>query len=60
MQAQTIVCLACKINHYHNYSVKNGQRTYYDDIPDIIQVSEHQFVERQVIQLWINLMLVLW
>jgi CxC5 like cysteine cluster associated with KDZ transposases len=32
--------------------VKDGQRTYYDNIPDILQVGEHQFVERRVIHLW--------
>ena len=59
-QTQTIVRLACKINHHHNYSIKNGQHTYYDDIPDIIQVGEHQFVGCRVIHLWINLMLISW
>lgn len=35
--------------------------TYYDhSIPDIIQVSEHKFIERKVIDLWINLMMVSW
>jgi hypothetical protein len=35
-------------------------RTYYDGIPDVIQVGEHQFAERRLIQLWITLMLVSW
>jgi hypothetical protein len=51
---------ACKINYHHNFHVKDGRRIYYDSIPNIIQVSEHQYVERQVIELWINLMLVSW
>jgi hypothetical protein len=32
--------------------VKNEERIYYDGLPDIIQVGEHQFVERRVIALW--------
>jgi hypothetical protein len=35
-------------------------RTYYDGLPEIIQVGEHQFVERKVINLWITLMMVSW
>jgi hypothetical protein len=35
-------------------------RTYYNGLPEIIQVEEHQFVERKVINLWITLMMVSW
>ncbi|KAF8220742.1 hypothetical protein L208DRAFT_1332085, partial [Tricholoma matsutake] len=37
-----------------------GIHTYYDGIPDIIQGGEHQFAKKQLIQLWITLMLVSW
>ena len=49
--------LACNTNYHHNFSVKDGLHTYYDGIPGTIQVGEHQFVERRVIELWISMML---
>jgi hypothetical protein len=49
----------CNINYHHNFRVEGGRRIYYDaDIFDIIQIGEHQFVERKVIELWITLMVV--
>lgn len=48
--------IACEINYHHNFKVFKGIRTYYGDIPDIVQISEHQFVERQVIEMWLALM----
>jgi hypothetical protein len=50
----------CQTNYHHNFQVKNGVRTYYDGIPSIIQVGEHQFAEKRLVQLWITLMLVSW
>ena len=50
----------CKTNYHHNFRVRDGIRTYYDGIPEIIQVGEHQFAEKRLIQLWITLMLVSW
>jgi hypothetical protein len=58
--------LECKITYHHNFSVSEREdgiyeRAYYaQDIPDVIQVSEHRFAERKVIDLWITLMLVSW
>ncbi|KAG9310197.1 hypothetical protein JVU11DRAFT_9837 [Chiua virens] len=49
-------CEACKINYHHNFKVFKGEHTYYGGIPDIIQISEHQFVECQVIEMWLVLM----
>ncbi|KAF8445913.1 hypothetical protein L210DRAFT_3392409 [Boletus edulis BED1] len=49
-------CEACEINYHYNFKVFKGERTYYGGIPDIIQVSEHQFLERQVIEMWMSLM----
>jgi hypothetical protein len=50
----------CHVNYHHDYRVENGQRVYYETIPDVLQVGEHQFVERRLIDMWINLMLVAW
>lgn len=51
----------CNVNYHRNFYVHQGRRTYYGTgIPDIIQVGEHQFVERKVIELWITLMVVSW
>jgi len=50
----------CRTSYHYNFFVKNGCRVYYDGIPDIIQVGRHQFIERRVIELWINSMLVSW
>jgi hypothetical protein len=55
-----IVSPGCQVNYHHNFRVEAGERIYYDGIPEIIQVGEHQFVEQQVVEMWINLMLVSW
>lgn len=55
-----VFTLDCKINYHHNFYVEGGQRVYYDTVPEIIQVGEHQFVERRVIDMFITLMLVSW
>ena len=53
--------LGCKVNYHHNFYIFQGRRIYYSTgIPDVIQVGEHQFVERKVIELWITLMVVSW
>lgn len=62
--AQVLMVLTgCRINYHHNFQVKDGTRYYYDftsTLPEIIQVGEHQFVERVVIETWKTLMLVAW
>lgn len=50
----------CKVNYHSNFYVHQGRRVYYGGIPDIIQVGEHQFVERKVVELWVTLMVVSW
>lgn len=50
----------CKSRYYPNYVVRDGIRTYYDKIPDAIQVGNHQYVEQTVLNLFINLMLISW
>jgi hypothetical protein len=53
--------LGCNTAYYKNYLVKNGMRHYYDgDMPDIIQVAEHQYVECQLINMWTTDMNIAW
>ena len=52
--------LECQTNYHHNFQVKVGIRTYYSGIPAFIQIGEHQFAEKRLIQLWISQMLVSW
>jgi hypothetical protein len=35
-------------------------RTYYGGVPDVIQISEHRFVDRKVLNLFTGLMLISW
>jgi hypothetical protein len=46
--------------YYNNYTVSNGIRTYYGEIPSAIQVGEHQYIEKDVLDLFIGLMLIAW
>lgn len=50
----------CNTSYEHDYSVNANMRTYYDGIPDVIEVGEHQFVEREVLNLFTGLMLLSW
>jgi hypothetical protein len=50
----------CKSRYYPNYVVRDGVWNYYGEIPDAIQVGEHQYVEQAVLNLFINLMLISW
>ncbi|KAJ3499227.1 hypothetical protein NMY22_g19532 [Coprinellus aureogranulatus] len=52
--------LSCNVNYHHNFSVHQGQRTYYQEIPEILQIGEHQFAEVRLINLWTTTMLVAW
>ncbi|KAG2751907.1 hypothetical protein P692DRAFT_20871831 [Suillus brevipes Sb2] len=49
-------CRSCNMNYQANYSVKGTLRTYYQGIPQFIQVSDHQFVELQLAMQWMDLM----
>ncbi|KAI0372138.1 hypothetical protein BV20DRAFT_1050911 [Pilatotrama ljubarskyi] len=55
-----LYCRSCHSNFHHNYVVRKGKRTYYTGIPDVIQVSEHKFVERRVLELFSALSLFSW
>jgi CxC5 like cysteine cluster associated with KDZ transposases len=48
------------VNYHHNYRVYQGQRIYYDGLPNIVQIGEHQFAERQLINMWILMMVLSW
>jgi hypothetical protein len=52
--------IGCATNYHHNYSVSGAFRTYYGGVPDMIQVSEHQFIHKKVLNLFIGLMLFSW
>ena len=67
--------VACSVDYFHNYTMHrpvNGQaqpsgtdhharlHTYYAAIPEFIQVAEHVYVERQVVELFITSMELSW
>ena len=52
--------LGCRYSYQNNYSVHRGVHYYYGGIPDYIQVSEHQFVEKKLVGMWVDMMLVGW
>ena len=59
----TSYCLCrvdCSTNYHHNFSVSADFHTYYGGVPDLIQVGEHQFIEKRVVNLFIGMMLIAW
>lgn len=52
--------IECNTDYHNNYSLHNGIRTYYEGVPDLIQIGEHQFAERSLVQHWVDLMLTAW
>ena len=52
----------CNTNYYPNYYVRarSQVRTYYSGIPDAIQVAEHKYIDRQVLELFNSLTLFAW
>ncbi|KAL1937192.1 hypothetical protein VTO73DRAFT_14465 [Trametes versicolor] len=55
-----LYCRTCHSNYHHNFVVQAGVRIYYGGVPDVIQVSEHKFVERRVLELFTALSLYSW
>jgi hypothetical protein len=56
---------ACGSNYHHNYvvegpKVKEKTRTYYGGVPEVVQVSEHHFIDWKVLDLFTGLMLLSW
>lgn len=50
----------CQIDYRHNYTVSGGIRTYYDEQPETIQVMDHVFMEKDVVELFKTAMDVSW
>lgn len=48
------------MNYHRNFRVAERQRLYYQEIPDIPQIREHQFAEVRLINMWISMMLFSW
>ncbi|PPR04238.1 hypothetical protein CVT24_013321 [Panaeolus cyanescens] len=51
---------SCKTTYHNNYSVKDGIRTYYGGVPDIIEIGKHQFIGKNVANMFMSLMLISW
>jgi hypothetical protein len=56
-----IIITECNTSYHHNYRVQNKTRYYYwGNLPDIIEVAEHHYVDRKLIDLWCTDMNVAW
>ncbi|KAA1479415.1 hypothetical protein DENSPDRAFT_862025 [Dentipellis sp. KUC8613] len=56
-----LYCPHCHINYHNNFYVHDGRRIYYTNhIPEYLQVGEHHFVERRLVNIWIVQMLTAW
>ncbi|KAF9044902.1 hypothetical protein BJ165DRAFT_1347250 [Panaeolus papilionaceus] len=55
-----LMCSVCKTTYHNNYSVKHRIRTYYGGVPDAIEVGKHQFIAKNVANMFISLMLISW
>ncbi|THU81897.1 hypothetical protein K435DRAFT_692663 [Dendrothele bispora CBS 962.96] len=58
--AAQLTCTACNTTYYPNYQVWNHFRQYYDGFPDAIQVAEHHYMERALVDLFIGQILMSW
>ncbi|KAF8869217.1 hypothetical protein CPB84DRAFT_1694640, partial [Gymnopilus junonius] len=55
-----LTCTTCKTMYHNNYLVSNHVRTYYAGVPDVIEIGKHQFILRDVANMFLNLMLISW
>jgi CxC5 like cysteine cluster associated with KDZ transposases len=46
--------------YHNNFFVVDGERHYYGGVPDVIEIGKHHFMEREVIEMFVNLMLISW
>ncbi|KAH9898586.1 hypothetical protein C8Q73DRAFT_640322 [Cubamyces lactineus] len=53
-------CRKCPAVYYPNYVVRGGIREYYDGIPDFVQVSDHKYVERVLLEHFTMLSVLSW
>jgi hypothetical protein len=44
----------------HRIEISQQVRSFYGGIPDFLQVGEHQFMARKLVEMWVNMMLVGW
>ncbi|KIJ07348.1 hypothetical protein PAXINDRAFT_90571 [Paxillus involutus ATCC 200175] len=55
-----LYCEACKTDYRHNYRVVAGERFYYDEQPQNVQVADHVILELSVVELFKTAMDVSW
>ena len=56
-----IIIIVCSSSYHHNYRVQNETHYYYwDNLPDVVEVAEHHYIERKLIDLWCTDMNVAW
>ena len=60
IHADVMALEECNTSYRNNYSVCRQVRSFYGGIPDFLQVGEHQFVARKLVEMWVNMMLVRW
>ncbi|KAJ3500906.1 hypothetical protein NMY22_g19105 [Coprinellus aureogranulatus] len=53
-------CPECNTSYHHDYSVRDGVRRYYEEMPKHIEVAKHYFVETVLVRLWIVQLLMGW
>ncbi|KAL1952122.1 hypothetical protein VTO73DRAFT_1271 [Trametes versicolor] len=53
-------CGDCDTEYYCDHSVCGGVRTYYPGLPDIVQVADHTFTERALLEHCLKLSLLSW
>ncbi|KAF9552614.1 hypothetical protein CPC08DRAFT_595228, partial [Agrocybe pediades] len=60
--ATSLSCPECRVRYYNNYSadLATGTRTYYQGVPEIIQVAEHSYMERSLLEFFSLCMLFGW
>ena len=56
----SLYCTGCNTDYHHNYAVRSERRTYYSKRPIALQVSEHHFVEWDLVYLWTSMMGTSW
>jgi len=42
----------CNTDYHCDYYMQNGIYCYYDGIPDVLQIGDHQFAERHLVHFW--------
>jgi len=52
--------IGCNTSYHHNYSVYKDVHSYYPDLPEIIEVADHHYIARKVINMWTMDMNIAW